>query len=504
MSCSIAFPLITPVIPSQEECVRLGKEVGFEKIISRKLKKISQACFPPMKAHLPPAKRFVLHKSRLSYRKKKKYIPIKLKKKREFLNSLNSLNKVQKVSSESSNEIQTLILALQLDSLKTPLNSLGIFKLEDLSYIRTDMFEKKYQLKVAKLLAFTRSSWFKHFKSSQDRAYVLDAFRKHVFRNVRKAFHYIERGEVIPSPTRAFCISPLNDISKKEEKVSADLVLPSIQRGIQKSVCIVSPIRTMNPIYRRKIVISFGIDLYKHWPNLRNGVNDAKALASTFREKLNFDFSQSYVNHEVTKEKVARVFQQEAPRLCSYDDLLVISFHGHGHSKMYGNKNYGFLVPVNAPKTPSPFDLISMDDISNWLKYIKARHILLLFDSCFSGLMAARGDNISSQNVGERSHIVQKRWKHVNYHLSQNSRIVINAGHAFQSVSDGGWEGHSIFTGAILSNPALDEPQGSIYKFYQYIHDTVTINTQSSQVPSLGKLPGDSGSDLFLALGTTK
>ena len=69
----------------------------------------------------------------------------------------------------------------------------------------------------------------------------------------------------------------------------------------------------------------------------------------------------------------------------------------------------------------------------------------------FSGLTAMRGampkaktdPMISPINPGNR---------HISYHLSKMSRIVINAGHEFQQVSDGGWGQHSIFTGAILTS----------------------------------------------------
>ena len=42
------------------------------------------------------------------------------------------------------------------------------------------------------------------------------------------------------------------------------------------------------------------------------------------------------------------------------DDLLVISFHGHGHTIFIGDFTHGFIIPYGASDL-SPASLISMD-----------------------------------------------------------------------------------------------------------------------------------------------
>ena len=87
------------------------------------------------------------------------------------------------------------------------------------------------------------------------------------------------------------------------------------------------------------------------------------------------------------------------------------------------------------------------------------------------------------------------------YHLDHRARVVINAGHSSQQVMDGGWHDHSIFTGAILSSPVFRQPCASMYDFFRSVHDKVVQSGKTSQIPTLGKLTGDEGGDIFLALG---
>ena len=67
------------------------------------------------------------------------------------------------------------------------------------------------------------------------------------------------------------------------------------------------------------------------------------------------------------------------------ENRLLFFFSGHGHSQ----SNKGFLVPANAPlpDNRSVFRrrALSMNQFMAWARDIEAKHVLFLFDSCFSG-----------------------------------------------------------------------------------------------------------------------
>jgi hypothetical protein len=71
------------------------------------------------------------------------------------------------------------------------------------------------------------------------------------------------------------------------------------------------------------------------------------------------------------------------------ENRLVIYFAGHGWTR---NNDLGYLVPVDAPaaaRADSDLEFaksaLSMEQIMSWAKQMEAKHVLFIFDSCFSG-----------------------------------------------------------------------------------------------------------------------
>ena len=388
-------------------------------------------------------------------------------------------------------DVHVLLEKLNVITLKTPLAKSGIRTWDQLSILTPEHVSRRHYPSINRLLRFVHSPYFKMIEPASNLDHVMDLFEHNVNQAIRKAWRYIQAGQVIPSPEPT--------LVKKSLKLP-DLPGASASRGIAPALSVAHP-RPLN--YHRKIMMTLGINKYSQWPQLRNAVSDASSIRDHFQQQLGFDTANLLIDGDVTKESIRQFFQKTAPSYCQESDLLVMSFHGHGHTMTFQGRTCGFLVPVNAPKNPSPYDLISMDDIASWLKYIPARHVLLILDSCFSGLTAIRG----ARPKKKASHALSDsnpsiRETYLRYHLDHRSRIVINAGHSVQQVSDGGWgQDHSIFTGAILSSTAHQRSVMSIYDFFSSIHSTVVNQGSSPQIPTLGKLPGDEGSDIFLNLG---
>jgi formylglycine-generating enzyme required for sulfatase activity len=116
---------------------------------------------------------------------------------------------------------------------------------------------------------------------------------------------------------------------------------------------------------------------------------------------------------------------------------LLFYYAGHGHTqKMATNEDLGYLVMVDAPSPqsdPVGFELASVDmqSMVTWAKKIKARHVLFMFDSCFSGSILNLRENVVPENISES--------------ISLPVRQFITAGRANEPVPD-----HSIFKVAFL------------------------------------------------------
>jgi hypothetical protein len=132
------------------------------------------------------------------------------------------------------------------------------------------------------------------------------------------------------------------------------------------------------------------------------------------------------------------------------------------------------------------FNWIPNTDIIRSVNRMKAKHVIVVADSCFSGTMT-RGVNIAKKNSNFIEKIVNKK-----------ARTVLTSG-GLEPVSDVGGDGNSVFASAFLS--ILSENQGVIdgSNLFNILRDKVVTN--SDQTPEYGnirKTGHDGGDFLFV------
>lgn len=119
------------------------------------------------------------------------------------------------------------------------------------------------------------------------------------------------------------------------------------------------------------------------------------------------------------------------------NNRLLFYYAGHGHTqKMATNEDLGYLVMVDAPSPqadPVGFELVSVDmqSMVTRAKKIKARHVLFMFDSCFSGSILNLREHVVPENISDSVKLPVRQF--------------ITAGRANEPVPD-----HSIFKVAFL------------------------------------------------------
>lgn len=160
---------------------------------------------------------------------------------------------------------------------------------------------------------------------------------------------------------------------------------------------------------------------------------------------------------------------------------LLIYFAGHGHTMhmSYGGQ-MGYIVPVDAPKPAQDtvgFQTTAMDmqQIEVYAKRIQAKHVLFMFDSCFSGSIF---DTTRSGRVP--SHIGDK--------TDQPVRQFITSGDADEEVPD-----VSLFRQefvAALRGDADGDRDGYITgtELGEYLHKQVVNYSNRTQTPQHGKI----------------
>jgi hypothetical protein len=137
-------------------------------------------------------------------------------------------------------------------------------------------------------------------------------------------------------------------------------------------------------LYQKSKALVVGMDKYDGhaWPQLSNGVRDAEEVAEAlsaqgFEVTVKKDLKSSDLDNALRSFFISEGSDPNA--------RLLLWFAGHGDTI----DGEAYLVPIDAPspRFDSEFRLkaISLRRFGEYMREAKARHVLAIFDSCFSG-----------------------------------------------------------------------------------------------------------------------
>ncbi len=167
------------------------------------------------------------------------------------------------------------------------------------------------------------------------------------------------------------------------------------------------------------------------------------------------------------------------------EDRVLIAYAGHGQTI----DDLGYIVPTNVSPAKEKFShFISMADIQAIYKKIDARHLFLVFDSCFSGALfeeSKGGDHLLPNEFNSTSQYLKEN-------TSRKARQALTAGTSDQTVpSDGPFM--LAFVDAISTLKA-DGDKNKIITGTE-VMNWVKNNTGSSLTPDSGPLTGHQRGD---------
>lgn len=140
------------------------------------------------------------------------------------------------------------------------------------------------------------------------------------------------------------------------------------------------------PKVRKNHLLAICIDEYENCPELYNCVKDGESFIQLVQQHFRFlhENIQFISNKKATQANIIKAFRQIAASFTEEDNLIVY-YSGHGlYDKVLDE---GYWIPVDA-EMGNNGDYISNAEIIKFLKAIKAHHIVLIIDSCFSGTLA--------------------------------------------------------------------------------------------------------------------
>ena len=147
--------------------------------------------------------------------------------------------------------------------------------------------------------------------------------------------------------------------------------------------------------YKNSYALIIGVNQYTHgWPKLESARSDAESMEQELRRR-GFKVFTLY-DDQASKRNILRVLQTDLPPLIKPDDRLIIYFAGHGQTQTTPKKSkVGYIVPSDGEVYKSQdqwHSYLSISELKAVLqKHIQNKHALMIFDSCFSGLMFTRG-----------------------------------------------------------------------------------------------------------------
>ena len=219
-----------------------------------------------------------------------------------------------------------------------------------------------------------------------------------------------------------------------------------------------------------------GINQYSEWPKLSTAVNDAQEFKSLLINRYYFNDTRtlSFYDYEATRSNIINGLKELALKVSS-NDQVVIFYAGHGY--VDDITNVGSWIPVDAGLKDASARITNFE-IKSYMKVdaIKAKHILLISDSCFSGDFF-RGNRSKQQDMTPEK--IKRAWQ-------KTSRMAITSG-GLEPVVDKGFKNHSVFTHFLIQK--LKTNQSSFLPasdLFDSINSGVIAN--ASQTPLYGIL----------------
>ncbi len=227
-----------------------------------------------------------------------------------------------------------------------------------------------------------------------------------------------------------------------------------------------------------------GNNNYQHLEKLDAAENDARVLANILKKKYGFEV-ELLLNGDYDNT-VNSIFKMT--KKLKKDDNLLIYYAGHG--QLDRAENRGYWLPIDAS-----YELrsrwISNSTIVDRVKATKAKHVLLMVDSCFSGLLMRSGEAAPSVETMDAKYIERLKNK--------KTRLVITSGGNEPVVdSDGGQ--HSLFALKLIDTLKNNNTVINSQILFENIRRYVVSNAdQTPERAMVHKTGHDGGDFLFFA-----
>lgn len=190
--------------------------------------------------------------------------------------------------------------------------------------------------------------------------------------------------------------------------------------------------------YHALVIGNNNYDLAKGWEPLDTAENDATAIAKILEEDYGFK-----VRLELNADRDTMLTAiEEMRKMLTAKDNLLIYYAGHG--LVDPENDQGYWVPVDG-STTSAVRWVSNASITDQIRAMTARNVMVIADSCYSGSLMRSG--IVTLRSGLTA---EKKALRLGADIKQLTRVALSSGGIQPVIDSINNSKHSVFTGALL------------------------------------------------------
>ncbi len=224
-----------------------------------------------------------------------------------------------------------------------------------------------------------------------------------------------------------------------------------------------------------------GNNNYKYLEKLDAAENDAIVIADILKKNYNFEVKLLLnADYDTTVNSLFKITKK-----LRKDDNLLIYYAGHG--ELDKAENRGYWLPVDASYEMRS-KWVSNQIIVDRIKATKAKHVLLIADSCFSGTLMRSSDMLKEQQSIDQKYIERLKNK--------KTRLVITSGGNEPVVdSDGG--NHSLFALKLIDTLKNNNEVINSQILFENIRRYVVANADQTPERAMVHKTGHDGGDFL-------
>ena len=215
-----------------------------------------------------------------------------------------------------------------------------------------------------------------------------------------------------------------------------------------------------------------GNDEYATLPKLKTPTNDAREIARILRDKYGF---QVKVLLNASRLEMFRSLEETLRQLDDRDNFLLY-YAGHGELDTVNRR--GYWLPVDAAPG-SREKWIPNVEITDYLNIMTAKQILVIADTCYSGIMTRSA--ISQMEPGVSTEVRRNFLKRM---ATRHARMVLSSGEE-KPVLDIGGGAHSVFAKVLIDVLKSNNEVIEGVRLHQQINERVLYKSEVFGLPQV-------------------